>query len=136
MSDLAQETPVLASVKTKYPPCCLQLNASATTLLVGTYDLIKETGKRYGTIERYDLIKSTDEPTTIELREEILNIDLDSDCRMSAILDLKIIRQFEEDDVISFITCHSTGCLNFWVYNKSENKEDNYIGPIMTKEKK
>lgn len=122
MSDLDQETPVLASIKTKYPPCCLQLNANATTILVGTYDLVKETGKRYGTIERYVLIQSADEPTKIELKEEILNIDSDSDSRMSAILDLKIIRQFEEDDAISFITCHSTGCLNFWVYNKTEEK--------------
>ncbi|KAF0268327.1 hypothetical protein FOG48_02504 [Hanseniaspora uvarum] len=121
MSDLEHETPALG-IKTKYPPCCLQLNANATTVLVGTYDLIKETGKRYGTIERYDLIQSEDQPPNLELKEEVLNISDDVEVRMPAILDLKIIRQFEEDDVISFVTCHSTGCLNFWIYNKFDNK--------------
>ncbi|KAL6932400.1 hypothetical protein ACO0OL_003878 [Hanseniaspora opuntiae] len=122
MSDLDHETAVLASVKTKYPPCCLQLNASASIVLVGTYDLHKETGKRYGTIERYDLTNNPEESMRVELLEEVLNIDDCDDEKMSAILDLKIIRQFESDEMISFVTCHSTGCLNFWVFDSTKNK--------------
>ncbi|CAI8493643.1 unnamed protein product [Hanseniaspora opuntiae] len=122
MSDLDHETAVLASVKTKYPPCCLQLNASASIVLVGTYDLHKETGKRYGTIERYDLTNNPEESMRVDLLEEVLNTDDCGDERMSAILDLKIIRQFESDDMISFVTCHSTGCLNFWVFESTKDK--------------
>lgn len=122
MSDLDHETQVLASIKTKYPPCCLQLNASASIILVGTYDLVKETGRRYGTIERYSLTSSSETSIKIELMEEVLNVDDYNDKRMSAILDLKIIRQFESDDMISFVTCHSTGCLNFWVYDNAQDK--------------
>ncbi|XBW34877.1 hypothetical protein QEN19_000442 [Hanseniaspora menglaensis] len=123
MSDLPNETPVLAQVKTKFPPCCLQLNKNADTIIVGTYDLEKPTGLRYGTLERYDIKKDHGGNYKFNLIEEVFNIENEiSKTKMSAILDIKIIRQFETEDEIPFITCHSTGCLNFWVFKKIDNQ--------------
>lgn len=123
MPELNNETAVLGSIKTKFPPCCLQLDENADMVLVGTYELAKPTGLRSGTIERYTIKQDNNGTYSLELCEEVKNTsnNLFID-QMSAILDLKIIRQFESQDEVSFITCHSTGCLNFWVYHRLENK--------------
>lgn len=123
MAELNNETAVLSSITTKFPPCCLQLSENADMILVGTYELEKPTGLRYGTIERYNIQQDANGTHSLDLCEEVKNTsNNDVINKMSAILDLKIIRQFESQDEVSFITCHSTGCLNFWVFNKLENK--------------
>ncbi|KAL6929686.1 hypothetical protein ACO0SA_001090 [Hanseniaspora valbyensis] len=125
MSDLTEETSILCSVKTKFPPCSLQLNQNADMIFVGTYELEKPTGLRYGTIERYNIERDNNSNEyKLCLMEEVENTIDDENNKMSAILDLKIIRQFETDQEIPFITCHSTGCLKFWSFNKANNKID------------
>lgn len=120
MTDLQQENAILARIKTQYPPCCLQLNADADIILVGTYELEKATGLRYGTIELLEVKKEAEDGGyTLILVDEVKNTN--SPEKMSAILDLKIIREFETEVDVPFITAHSTGTLNFWHFNKSNN---------------
>ncbi|CCH47042.1 hypothetical protein BN7_6651 [Wickerhamomyces ciferrii] len=103
------ESKRIAFTKSKLPPCALRYHPLDSSLLfLGTYNLIKETGKRTGSIEIYK--HNEQDQDSLEL--------IHSEPTESAILDMK----FSPHDDSLFITCHSTGDLTIWRYELDENK--------------
>ncbi|SSD61689.1 related to Diphthamide biosynthesis protein RRT2 [Saccharomycodes ludwigii] len=99
ISDLREETIVEYQAKTEKPPCCLQILCNNKYILVGTYDLNKNTGFRNGSIDIYEYPGLT-------LLHKIPTY--------GAILDLKIS---SHGDRSIMITAHSTGNLMVWKIN-------------------
>ncbi|KAL6939565.1 hypothetical protein ACO0RG_003407 [Hanseniaspora osmophila] len=100
MSDLEVETATLSAIKTLYPPCCLQILPDNEHILVGTYELQKESGKRIGSIDLYRFDASTNKLSLVYRFSD----------NVSAILDLKL------NGMNKFVTAHSTGELRLWEY--------------------
>ncbi|OWB82136.1 hypothetical protein B5S33_g758 [[Candida] boidinii] len=99
--------------KTTLPPCCLRINPNDSEIIyLGTYQLIKETGKRYGSIEIIRHDNETNEITKIK--------EYKTD---GAILDLKI-SPFDSSIMISV---HSTGNIMIWKINSNDYTELNLI---------
>lgn len=88
-----EESKILKAVKTEYPPCCLQLYDSKF-VIVGTYELRKESGHRVGSVDVFD---------------EELNL-LNRYYTYGAILDLKL----SPTDATLVATAHSTGNVQLW----------------------
>ncbi|ODV84494.1 hypothetical protein CANARDRAFT_29040 [[Candida] arabinofermentans NRRL YB-2248] len=85
--------------KTEKPPCSLRfLPSDINVVLLGTYDLNKDTNTRTGSIE----IWKFNESKFMKLHTKILND--------GAILDLK----FDPFDDLKFITCNSIGIITIW----------------------
>ncbi|KAL6942242.1 hypothetical protein ACO0QE_003411 [Hanseniaspora vineae] len=101
MSDLETETATLSTIKTLFPPCCLQILPDNEHILVGTYELQKESGNRIGTIDLY----------RFDARSNTLELVYRFSENVSAILDLKL------NGLDKFVTAHSTGELRLWKYS-------------------
>ncbi|CCD25528.1 diphthamide synthase NDAI_0F02100 [Naumovozyma dairenensis CBS 421] len=92
-----EESKVLACTKLKYPPCCLQIfknNGKKKRIILGTYELNKETGYRVG---------------TLDLLDEDLQLITSQDT-YGAVLDLKL-NPFDNSLLASG---HSTGNIMLW----------------------
>lgn len=90
------------AVKTKLPPCCLRI-INNEFVLVGTYNLDKETGNRTGSVDLYDK-----ELQLIASHETY-----------GAVLDLKL-SPFDEQLVVA---AHSTGNVTLWRIAMSDDLE-------------
>lgn len=88
-----EESKILKAVKTEYPPCCLQIY-NEKFIIVGAYELKKESGYRVGSIDVFD---------------SELNL-LNRYYTYGAILDLKLS---PIDDTL-VATAHSTGNVQLW----------------------
>lgn len=87
------EAKILSAVKTEFPPCCLQIYEEEY-IIVGTYELDKDTGYRFGSVDVFD--------SKLKL--------LHSYRTYGAVLDLKL-SPFDDTLVA---TAHSTGNVELW----------------------
>lgn len=94
----------ISITKAKLPPCCLRIHPTDTSkIIIGTYQLEKETGLRHGSIDLYEYVN-----------QEITLIK--SIPTSSAVLDLKF--SLSDDSII--YSAHSTGNLMIWKLNLDE----------------
>lgn len=93
----------IAVAKTALPPCCLQIHPEdASTVVLGTYQLHKESGARTGSVDVY----RSDEGLKL----------VHSCATKSAVLDLK----FRPVDASVMVTTHSTGNIVLWRFSEQK----------------
>ncbi|CAH2352029.1 diphthine methyltransferase [[Candida] railenensis] len=97
----------ISGIKTQLPPCCLQIHED-NTVLIGTYQLEKESGTRHGSVEVYKFDQ--------ENLAKVSTIHT-----AGAVLDIKI----NPHDSSNVVTAHSTGNLMVWKYENGSISEIN-----------
>ncbi|KAK9460451.1 WD40-repeat-containing domain protein [Lipomyces oligophaga] len=91
---------LIASLETELPPCTLAyLPPSRRYLIVGTYDLQRETGSRSGSLDIYDTLNGVNRTKagSVESKD-------------SSILDIR----FSPHDPSKLVSAHSTGYFSVW----------------------